>query len=451
MNKDLTTGNANKVLIFFTLPLFISVMFQQFYNIADSVIAGKYAGEEALAAVGASYPITMIFMAVAVGSQIGCSVVISRFFGAKNYKMTKTCISTTLITGFFISLFLTVVGVCCSELFMRLVNTPDNIFKDSKLYLQIYTGGFLFLYLYNVTTGIFNSLGDSKTPLYFLIASSIGNIILDIVFVIVYHLGVAGVAWATFLAQGVACILSILVLFFRMKKIAPGEKVPLFSSRALGEITAVAFPSILQQGFISVGNMFIQYLVNGYGSPVIAGYSAAIKLNTFAITSFTTLGNGISSFTAQNLGARKKERIAPGFRSGLTLALSVAAIFFVLFFFFGRSFLLLFMNKESSELAIQTGITFLRIVSPFYFFVCTKLICDGVLRGSESMGYFMSATFTDLILRVILAFILSCFLEETGIWSAWPASWMIATGMSFFFYKKGVWLKKYHQVTHEVK
>ena len=182
MNKDLTVGKPGKVLVEFTLPLFISVVFQQFYNIADSVIAGKFAGEDALAAIGASYPITMIFMAVAIGCQIGCSVVISKHFGAKNFEKTKICITTSLIAGFILSSLLTLLGVVFSPFLMEIVNTPENIFVGGNLYLKIYTGGFVFLFLYNVTTGIFNSLGDSKTPLYLLISSSIGNIILDALF-----------------------------------------------------------------------------------------------------------------------------------------------------------------------------------------------------------------------------------------------------------------------------
>ena len=197
MNKDLTIGSPGKSLIMFTIPLFISVMFQQMYNIADSVIAGKFAGEDALAAIGASYPITMIFMAVAVGCQIGCSVVISKHFGSGNMQMTKTCISTSLISGTVLSAILTLVGVLFSGVFMQWVQTPANIFDDGCLYLMIYTGGFIFLFLYNIVTGIFNSLGDSKTPLYLLIASSVGNVILDCILIIPFKMGVAGAAWAT--------------------------------------------------------------------------------------------------------------------------------------------------------------------------------------------------------------------------------------------------------------
>lgn len=441
MNKDLTAGAPGKVLIGFTIPLFISVIFQQLYNIADSVIAGKYAGEDALAAIGASYPVTMIFMAVAIGCQIGCSVVISRRFGSGDIRRTKTAISTSLISGLALSAALTLIGVLFSSQLMSLVNTPDNIFADGNTYLKIYTGGFVFLFIYNVATGIFNSLGDSKTPLFLLIGSSVGNVILDIIFVAVMQGGVAGAAWATFIAQGAACVLAVIMLAARMHSMKTDKPAEKFSKSALKDICSVALPSILQQSFISIGNLFIQYLVNGYGSSVIAGYSAAIKLNTFAVTSFTTLGNGISSFTAQNMGAGKMKRVKEGFRSGMIFALCVAAGFFLVYFIFGRQLLGLFMNEESSALASDTGVEFLRIVSPFYFAVCSKLIFDGVLRGSESMGYFMVTTFTDLILRVALAFIFTNFWGTTGIWLAWPVSWTIAAVMSGTFYKKDVWVK----------
>lgn len=443
-NKDLTVGEPKRVLIGFTIPLFISVIFQQLYNIADSVIAGKFAGESALAAIGASYPITMIFMAVAIGSQIGCSVVISRYFGAGDHKAAKTCISTSLLGGLVLSAALTVFGVIFSPQLMQLVNTPSDIFDGGNLYLRIYTAGFIFLYIYNITTGIFNSLGDSKTPLVLLIISSLGNIALDALFVIAFDMGVAGVAWATFIAQGASCILSVIVLKKRTDSMKTEEKAPVFSKKALSEILTVAIPSIIQQSFISVGNLFVQYVINGFGSSVIAGYSAAVKLNTFAITSFITLGNGVSSFTAQNLGAGKLDRIKSALKAALMFAFAVAAVFVICYAGFGRLFLYMFMNKDTTELAMQTGLDFLHIVSPFYFMICIKNIIDGVLKGSESMGYFMITTFTDLILRVILAFVLSSFWGATGVWIGWPISWFFGTALSFIFYITGVWQKKYN-------
>lgn len=201
--KDLTSGKPRNVLWAFSIPMLISVMFQQIYNIADSMIAGKFAGEDALAAVGASYPITMIFMAIAMGSNVGCSVIISQLFGGRKFKEMKTAITTTFTASAVLSLVLTILGLVFCHPLMRLIQTPDNIFGDAALYLNIYIVGLAFLFLYNICTGIFNALGDSKTPLYFLIGSSIGNIILDLVFVINFKMGVAGVAWATFIAQGI--------------------------------------------------------------------------------------------------------------------------------------------------------------------------------------------------------------------------------------------------------
>ncbi len=438
MVKDLTQGDPQRVLRKFTVPMFISMVFQQLYNIADSVIAGRFAGEDALAAVGASYPITMIFMAVAVGSNIGCSVVISQYFGAKQYEKMKTAVSTTLISSAVLSMLLTVAGLLGSRGLMEMINTPENIFREGDLYLRIYIGGFFFCFLYNVATGIFTSLGDSGTPLYFLIGSSLGNILLDLVFVAGFGWGVAGVAWATFLAQGIAGILAVLALWKRLADIPVQGRVERFSREMLGRIGRIAVPSILQQSFISVGNIFIQGLINSYGSAVIAGYSAAIKLNTFCITSLSTLGNGTSSFTAQNLGAGKQDRVRAGLRAAMKLSVVVTAVFFMAYFPGARLALSLFMEGEDG-VAGQTGIAFLRIVSPFYFVVGMKLMADGVLRGSGAMKEFMVATFTDLLLRVALAFILSPGLGTTGIWLSWPIGWSVATVLSLYYYKKGVW------------
>ena len=285
---DLTKDNPTKTLIRFALPMIASVIFQQIYNIADKVIAGQFAGEDALAAVSASYPITMIIMAFALGTNIGCSVVISRFYGAKKYSDVKTTVTTSFFLALTAGITLSVISKFLSVPILRALNTPDNIFADAAVYLDIYIYGFLFLYLYNICTGVFNALGNSRTPLYFLIASSIGNIILDYVFVAILGWGVAGVAWATFIAQGISCILSIIALIGEMKKIRTTKKAPLVSSNALKKIFILAIPSILQQSFVSIGTLMIQGMVNSYGSSVIAGYGVAIQLNTFAITVFNT-------------------------------------------------------------------------------------------------------------------------------------------------------------------
>ena len=439
MNKDLTVGNPQTVLWRFCMPLFGSIIFQQLYNIADSLVAGKFVGENALAAVGNSYEITLIFIAFAFGCNMGCSVVVSKLFGAKDYNGMKTAVYTACIFSGIVCAVLMILGITCSGLLLRLIRTPQEVLTDSKLYLDIYVWGLPFVFFYNIATGIFSALGDSKTPFYFLAVSSVTNIAVDIWFVKAFNMGVAGVAWATFICQGISCVLAMAVVFRRLVKIEGKEKAPVFDWQILEQIVIIAVPSTLQQSFISLGNIIIQSIINGFGAPVMAGYSAAVKLNNLVITSFTTLGNGISNYTAQNIGAKKLPRVKEGFKVGIKLVWMLSLPLFLLYFFGGNIVLKLFMG-EPTELAIHTGIVYLRILSPFYFVVSAKLVADGILRGAGLMKNFMIATFTDLILRVVLAF---CFsrtaLGATGIWCAWPVGWCVATGLSIMFYKKGSW------------
>lgn len=442
MNKDLTVGNPSTVLWQFCLPLFGSIIFQQLYNIADSLVAGKFVGENALAAVGNSYEITLIFIAFAFGCNIGCSVIVSQLFGAREYAHMKTAVTTTMIASAVLCAVLMAVGILGCGGLLALINTPAEILADSRLYLDIYVWGLPFLFFYNIATGIFSALGDSKTPFFFLAASSTANIAVDIWFVTAFRMGVAGVAWATFLCQGISCVLAIVFVFRRLAAIPTEGRAPLFSWNILGKIVVVAVPSILQQSFISVGNIIIQSVINGFGASVIAGYAAAVKLNNLVITSFTTLGNGVSNYTAQNLGAGKPERVRQGFAAGLKLVWLLCIPLVLAYFLAGRYLLYLFMEEDSGT-ALQTGMLYLRILSPFYFVVSAKLVTDGILRGAEMMGRFMAATFTDLILRVVLAVLLSrTALGSTGIWCAWPVGWTIATGLSLLFYSKGPWSKK---------
>ena len=434
MVMDLTKEHPNKTLWRFLLPMMVSVMFQQFYNIADSVIVGRFAGEDALAAVGASYPITIIFMAFAVGMNLGTSVVVSRLFGAGDKKGVKRAVTTALTACFVLSTVLCIFGVLCCRWMMSAIHTPENIMADGILYLRIYVFGFFFLMFYNVCTGVFTAWGDSKTPLYFLIGSSMGNIVLDYIFVAKFHWGVAGVAWATFLAQGCAAILALITMFVRLRHIA-NEKQPFVDNKLLWQIIQIAVPSIIQQSVLSVGNLFVQDIVNRYGSAVIAGYSGAIKLNTFAINTFMCLGSCLSGYTAQNIGAGKRERIPLGFRTGFKLSEMTVIPFFVLYFIFSRQMMGLFLDDGSME-AINAGIAFLRIVSPMYFVIAVKLMTDGIIRGSGAMMYFIIATIPDLILRIGFALILSPHFGSTGIWMAWPFGWIVATVLTIIFYRK---------------
>ena len=444
MVKDLTIGPPGKVLWRFSLPLFGSIIFQQLYNIADSLVAGKFIGENALAAVGNAYEVTLIFIAFAFGCNIGCSVIVSQLFGAKRMGDLRSAVRTALIATLVLCAGLMILGFLLSPALLHCIQTPSILFDDTLLYLNIYIGGLGFLFLYNLATGIFSALGDSKTPFLFLAFSSTANIFVDILFVQAFDMGVSGVAWATFLCQAVSCILAVLTVFRRLKSLPAADESVRFSWKLLRKISIIAIPSILQQSFISVGNIIIQGIINGYGPGVMAGYSAAIKLNNLVITSYTTLGNGISNFTAQNIGAEKWERIPQGYRSGLKMAIGIAIPIIALYFFFSQTLVQFFVDQGSST-TINTGMQFLRIVSPFYLLVATKLLTDGILRGAGAMSYFMSTTFTDLILRIVLAYLLSEQFGPIGIWIAWPIGWCIATTMSVVFYLKGVWKRRPHK------
>ena len=437
MNKDLTVGKPSSVLWRFCLPLFGSVIFQQLYNIADSLVAGKFLGENALAAVGNSYEITLIFIAFAFGCNMGCSVVVSRLFGAKDNRGVRTAVSTAMLMTAAVCAVLMGVGLLGSDLLLTLMKTPQEVLADSALYLDIYVLGMPFMFFYNVATGTFSALGDSKTPFVFLAASSTSNIALDILFVAGFGMGVDGVAWATFLCQGVSCVLAMITVMKRIRALpGSGGKAPVFSGDILRQIVVIAVPSTLQQSFVSVGNLIIQGVINGFGASVMAGYSAAVKMNNLVITSFTTLANGISNYTAQNIGAGKTSRVRQGLQAGIRMVWLLSVPFCLLYFFLGEAFVRFFMDAPT-ETALHTGVIFLRILAPFYFVVAAKLASDGVLRGAGLMRPFMIATFADLILRVSLAILLAqTALQSTGIWCAWPIGWIIGAGLSLAFYKK---------------
>lgn len=444
MVTDLTKGKPSSLIWRFTLPMLISIIFQQMYNICDSVIAGNFIGdtpiegELALAAVGASYPVTMLFIQIANGINAGCAVVISQLFGAKEYVRMKTAVSTSIITTLIISALLTITGLFLSAPIMTALNTKEDIFSDSVIYLQIYIGGLIFLFLYNVCTGIFTALGDSKTPLIFLIASSLGNIVLDLILVIVFEMGVAGVAWATFIAQGASAVFAAIALFFRLKNIKTAHRSPLFSPHMLRTISRIAIPTICQQSFVSVGNLMIQGLVNDMGSAVIAGYSSAIKLNTFAVNAMACISNGISSYSAQNIGAGKHERVPAGFKAGIVFTAVCLIPFLICYIVFPNAMISIF-SKELSVEALKTGASFLRAASPFYAILGLKLLSDGVLKGAGAMRSFMSSTFSDLVLRVLLSYILVPRIGFDGFLWAWPIGWTLSAMLALYFYFRGNW------------
>lgn len=435
MPHDLTIGSPRKVLWQFCLPLFGSIIFQQLYNIADSLIAGQFIGENALAAVGNSYELTLIFIAFASGCNMACSVITSQLFGAKDYASMKTAVYTAMISVAVLCGVLMLFGLVSADWFLQVMNTPTEIYADSKLYMDIYIWGLPFLFFYNIATGIFTAMGDSKTPFVFLAVSSTANVGVNLLFVTVFHMGVAGVAWATFLCQGVSCVMAVITVLKRLKGIPTEGEVTFFSTSLFKRFVNIAVPSILQQSSISVGNIIIQSAINDCGVAVTAGYAAAIKLNNLVITALQTLGNGISNFAAQNIGANRIDRVRDGHKAGIQMVWSIC-VPLVIVYLLGAGTLIDIFIDDPTELALASGMHFLYIVAPFYFLISVKLATDGVLRGAGMMKEFVVATTLDLILRVVLVKVLVVPLGYIGIWMAWPLGWILGTSLSMLFYKR---------------
>ncbi len=437
MNTDLTAGTPWKILLKYILPLFGSAVFQQLYTLADTVIAGRFAGQTALTAIGASNAIVNILMAIALGANAGCAVLASRYFGAKDNRKVKSVVFTALIAFSVLSGVLLVAGVLSCRAILSALNTPSWAMTESVTYLNIYYFGLPFLILYNLGTGIFSALGDSKTPFIFLVISSVTNIVLD--YFMVQPWGVAGVAWATFIAQGAACVLTLVFVLKRTFGLRSEEKPAVFSFSLLKFLILLAVPVILQNSFVSVGNLIIQVKINEFaniqGEGITSGFTAGFKLLVFCTTCFCTCANGLTNYVSQNFGAHRFKRIKEGFRATLVISTIMTAVFFLASFLFAEPLVRLFMpGDEDIALALSTGAEYIRIASPFFFAVNVKVVADGTVRGCNGNVGFMVSTFTDLILRVAFVFILTPFLGFAGVGWAWAVGWTLGTAVALGFY-----------------
>ena len=426
--------------LIFALPMMLGNFFQQAYTMADSVIVGRFVGEDALAAVGASYSLTNVFISIAIGGGVGASVITSQTFGRRDYPRMKRSVSTALLAFLAISIALGGVGLLFSRQIMVLLNTPQNILADATTYLNIYFIGLPFLFMYNVLSSMFNALGKSRIPLYLLIFSSLLNIGLDIWMVGPLKMGVAGAAWATLIAQGISAVLSFSI-FLRELKTYPGKlEGRFFDLRELQNMGRVALPSILQQSTVSIGMMLVQSVVNSFGSQMLAGYSAAMRIESICVVPMSAMGNAISSYTAQNIGAGKEDRVKSGYRVSYGIIFAIAAAICLVVQLLARPLISLFLEAPSAA-AFDTGIACVRFMGWFYVLIGLKMISDGVLRGAGDMTMFTVANLVNLGLRVILAVTLAPRFGIQFVWMAVPAGWLINYLISFFEYRTGKWKK----------
>ena len=442
MARDLTTCKPASGMIKFAIPLILGNMFQQLYNLVDTIIVGKYCGTGALAAVGASGAVIHLFVCISIGGGIGSSVIIAQMFGARRYGRMMTAIKTACVSFLVIGAVLMTAGIFLNRPILSLMNTPDDIMDAAALYMRIYFYGFLFMMMFNIFNAVFNALGDSKKPLIFLAISSILNIFLNIYFITQLGMTVDGVAWATVISQGIAVVVTLIVLVVKLRRMNISQPSAWFEGKICRTIFKVAGPSILQQSIVSIGLLLLQSVVNGFGSIAIAGYTAANKIDLMAILPMTNMGNAVSTFTAQNIGAGKKERVPQGLRAGVTAVVITGLCIAGLLFVFGRWLVGLFVSGENAAAVVEEGARYLQISSCFYFvFGAMNSFC-GVLRGAGDMKSFLIAYLSNFAVRVILAFLIAA---HVGLYMmAWVTviGWACSLVVAVLFYRSGKWKEK---------
>ncbi len=439
---NLTTQPPARSLFFFSLPMIIGNLFQQFYNMADSIIVGQLVGESALAAVGASYSFTTVFIMIAIGGGIGASVLTSQYLGAGKHKEMKSSVYTFLITFAVFSILLALIGFWINPTVLKLLKTPPNIMDDAVLYLQIYFVGMPFLFMYNILSANFNALGKSKIPLYLLIFSSILNIIIDLWMVGGLGLGVKGAAIATVIAQGIAAVISFLILMRLLGTYKIEGRVDKFRSDMFVTGVKIAIPSIVQQSIVSIGMLLTQSAVNQFGSSALAGYSAGTRLESICVVPMIATGNAMSTFTAQNLGAGKPERVRKGYRAAYGIIISFGVALILISQLFYKPIVSAFVDEGSSQVAFQTGTDYFRFIGLFFSFLGFKAITDGILRGAGDIKVYMFANLVNLSIRVAVAQLCSPIWGIELIWYAVPMGWAVNYFISYLWYRTGNWKKK---------
>lgn len=427
-----------RALLLFSLPMIIGNLFQQFYTMADSMIVGRYVSEHALAAIGACYSLTNVFICVAVGGGVGASVLTSRYFGSREYDRMKLSISTALLSFLTVSLLLAAIGLFFGRTLLVFLRTPEDILDMAVSYLHIYFLGLPFLFMYNVLSSMFNALGRSRIPLYLLIFSSVFNILLDLYLVCALGLGIQGAAWATLLAQGISALTSFLI-FLRELKAYPGKLITWYSPKEFTTMCQVALPSIFQQSTVSIGMMLVQSVVNSFGAQMLAGYSAASRVESLCIVPMSALGNAMSSYTAQNLGAGMPRRVQEGYHAALRLVACFAVLLCLGLELFCQPIMASFLGSDGTEIALQTGNSYLRFIGFFFALIGLKMSTDGLLRGSADMKMFTIANLANLSLRVVMAVTLAPRFGIAFVWYAVPAGWLVNFLISYAEYRTGKW------------
>ncbi len=438
--QDFTSGHEGKLIFQFAAPMLLGTVFQQLFSVVDSIVVGKFIGTEALAAVGASFPVIFIMISLIIGLVMGTTVVISQYFGARDFVKVRRAIDTMYIYSAIIGTVASVTGIFISEPLLRLIDLPEEILPQAVVYLKIYLGGILIFFGFNGTSAVLRGLGDSKTPLYFLIIASIANIILVILFVGIFKWGVAGAAYATLLANAIAFALAIWWLNKTHKLIRIAIKGLHFDRETFQQSLRIGLPTGIQQMFVALGGIALLDIVNKFGTPVIAGYSVASRLDAMALIPAMSFSQALSTFVGQNIGANKPERIRTGLIATIKMSGIVTIVTTLIIVLGGHIIMSMFTNDSE---VIRIGDQYLTIVSIFYITFTLMFIYSGITRGAGDTLWPMIITIISLwLIRIPFAWYFSGKFGSQGVWWSIPAGWTFGMIMSYIYYKTGRWKNK---------
>ena len=438
--KDFTSGRIGLSIFRFALPMLIGQVFQQLYTMVDQIIVGNFLGKEALAAVGASFPIIFTLISLVIGIASGGTIVISQYFGAKDFRMVKRAIDTVFIMLFAAAIILTAIGLPSIEMVFRLMQLPEELMDLGVSYLSVYLAGLILFFGYNGIASILRGLGDSITPLYFLILATVLNIGLDLLFIVVLEWGIAGAAWATLIAQGVAFIVAAIYLNRTHPLIKFNLKDFAFDRKVFRDSMRIGLPTGLQHTFVSLGMMALMGIVNTFGTNVTAAYTAAGRLDMMAVIPAMVFAQALSTYVGQNMGAGKIERVRRGLITTLLMSSVISVVMTVIVIIFKQGLMGLFTDDTE---VIRIGGEYLTIVTSFYLIFSSMFIFGSVMRGAGDTLIPMFITLLSLwVVRIPAAFLLSQQLGETGIWWSIPTGWTMGMTLTLIYYSTGRWKSK---------
>lgn len=435
--QDLTQGPVGRQIIRFALPMLIGNLFQQLYNVVDSIIVGNVLGKEALAAVGSGFPILFSVISFFIGTASGFTIVTAQYYGAKKLDALPRLADTMYIFLLVSSIVVSAIGLLFTDAIFRLMDIPEEIIPQATEYLRIIFGGIILFFGFNGTSAILRGLGDSKTPLYFLIVSTLFNILFDYLFVMVLDMGVAGAAWATLISQGGAFITGIIYLNRTHPIIQLRWRKYIFDKALFYKSVRIGLPGGFQQTFVAIGFLALFRIVNSFGTNVVAAYTVAIRINQLVSLPAMNFGSALSTFTGQNLGAGKSQRVKQGLRTTLFIS-SLFAVAVSLFVIIYRHTLIgIFVQDEA---VIRLGAEYLSIASIFYVIFSAMFVYMGVMRGAGDTIFTMLVSLLSLwVIRIPLAYILSSWIGVTGIWWSIPVGWTMGMLASLIYYNTGRW------------